>query len=100
MTALLLGLLGLLLSLVVPAYLAKARWPDRAPGGAVVLWQAITLAAVLSALGVVFAAPQEFTQAIGSVKPVMAGTPIGPSAWGLLVIGMGLPVYYFFARKK
>src|SRR5688572_4225165 len=34
------------------------------------------------------------------VKPIMAGTPIGPSAWGFLVIGMGLPVYYFFARRK
>ena len=34
------------------------------------------------------------------VKPIMAGTPIGPSAWGILVIGLGLPVYYFFARKK
>lgn len=34
------------------------------------------------------------------VKPVMAGTPIGPSAWGILVIGLGLPVYYFFARRR
>ena len=34
------------------------------------------------------------------VKPLMAGTPIGPSAWGILVIGLGLPIYYFFARRK
>ena len=34
------------------------------------------------------------------VKPMTAGTPIGPSAWGFLVIGLGLPVYYFFARRK
>jgi APA family basic amino acid/polyamine antiporter len=34
------------------------------------------------------------------VKPVMAGTPIGPSAWGILVISLGLPVYYFFARRS
>ena len=34
------------------------------------------------------------------VKPVMAGTPIGPSAWGILVIALGLPLYYFFARRK
>ncbi len=34
------------------------------------------------------------------VKPLMAGTPIGPSAWGILVIGLGLPVYYFFARRR
>ncbi len=34
------------------------------------------------------------------VKPIVAGTPIGPSAWGILVIGMGLPIYYFFARRR
>jgi APA family basic amino acid/polyamine antiporter len=34
------------------------------------------------------------------VKPMMAGTAIGPSAWGILVIGMGLPIYYVFARKR
>jgi APA family basic amino acid/polyamine antiporter len=34
------------------------------------------------------------------VKTVMAGEPIGPSAWGILVISLGLPVYFFFARRK
>ena len=34
------------------------------------------------------------------VKPMIAGTPVGPSAWGFLVIGLGLPVYYFFARRR
>lgn len=34
------------------------------------------------------------------VKPVTAGTPVGPSAWGLLVIGLGIPVYYFFSRRN
>lgn len=34
------------------------------------------------------------------VKPLTQGGSVGPSAWGLLVIGLGLPVYYFFARKK
>lgn len=34
------------------------------------------------------------------VKPAIAGTPIGPSAWGILVISLGLPVYYFFARRS
>jgi hypothetical protein len=85
-TALLLGLLGLLLSLVVPGPLAQARWPDRAPAAAIVLWQAITLAAVLSALGVVFAAPQEFTQAIGSGKLVTAAALIGSLAVAALIV--------------
>jgi APA family basic amino acid/polyamine antiporter len=34
------------------------------------------------------------------VKPMTAGTAVGPSAWGFLVIGLGLPIYYFFASKK
>lgn len=72
-TALLLGALGLTLSLLVPGPLARSRWPDRAPRAAVLLWQAITLAAVLSALGVVLAVPEELTGAYGSRKPVVAG---------------------------
>lgn len=34
------------------------------------------------------------------VKPLMEGTAIGPSAWGILVISLGLPIYYFFSRKE
>lgn len=70
MTALALGALGLVLSLVVPGPLARARWTARVPAAAVVLWQAITLAAVLSALGVVLAAPEEVVRAAGSDRPV------------------------------
>jgi bla regulator protein blaR1 len=69
-TALLLGALGLTLSLVVPGILAGARWPDRAPAAAVALWQSITLAGVLCALGVVLAGPQELVGELGSDRPV------------------------------
>lgn len=34
------------------------------------------------------------------VKPLTAGTQIGPAAAGFLVIGLGLPIYYFFSRKS
>jgi basic amino acid/polyamine antiporter, APA family len=34
------------------------------------------------------------------VRPITQGGPVGPSAWGFLVIGLGLPIYYFFARRK
>jgi hypothetical protein len=85
-TALALGAFGLILSLVVPSWMAKAHWPDRSPAAAIVLWQAITLAAVLSALGVVLAAPQEFTQAIGSDRPVAAGALIGALAVAALIV--------------
>jgi hypothetical protein len=71
-TALLLGALGLTLSLVVPGPLARARWTARAPGAAVALWQAVTLAAVLCALGVVLAGPEELVRARGATFAVAA----------------------------
>lgn len=49
MSALAFTLLALALVGPVPALLAQAAWPMRAPRAAVVLWQAVALAAVLSA---------------------------------------------------
>ncbi|GAB2530287.1 M56 family metallopeptidase [Nocardia heshunensis] len=43
--------LALLLAGPVPALLGRATWPYRSPRAALVLWQAIALAAVLSAFG-------------------------------------------------
>jgi hypothetical protein len=85
-TALLLGALGLTLSLVVPSLLANARWPDRAPIAAVLLWQSITLTAVLAALGVVLAAPEEVTRIAGSGQPVAEAAVIGALAVAAVII--------------
>ena len=49
MSALAFTIVALLLSGPVPALLARAHWPLRAPRAAIVLWQSIALAAVLSA---------------------------------------------------
>ena len=49
MSALAFSILALLLVGPVPAMLARAAWPLRAPRAALVLWQAIAVAAVLSA---------------------------------------------------
>ena len=49
MSALAFAIVALLLVGPVPALLARATWPMRAPRAAVVLWQSIALAAVLSA---------------------------------------------------
>lgn len=49
MSALAFTLVALLLGGPVPAVLARATWPMRAPRAAIVLWQSIALAAVLSA---------------------------------------------------
>ncbi|CAM4451618.1 hypothetical protein MB901379_02515 [Mycobacterium basiliense] len=49
MSALAFTILAVLLAGPTPALLARAKWPMRAPRAAMVLWQAIALAAVLSA---------------------------------------------------
>ena len=49
MSALAFTIVALLLVGPVPALLARASWPMRAPRAAIVLWQSIALAAVLSA---------------------------------------------------
>lgn len=49
MTALIFGILALLLAGPVPTALSTAQWPQRAPRAALVLWQAVAIAAVLSA---------------------------------------------------
>ena len=43
--------LAVLLAWPVPLLLARAQWPDRAPGTALVLWQSIALAGGLSMIG-------------------------------------------------
>ena len=48
-SALAFTILALLLVGPAPALLARATWPLRAPRAAIVLWQSIALAAVLSA---------------------------------------------------
>lgn len=49
MSALAFSIVALMLVGPVPALLARASWPQRAPRAAIVLWQSIALAAVLSA---------------------------------------------------
>ncbi|MFI5934373.1 M56 family metallopeptidase [Actinoplanes sp. NPDC051494] len=86
MTALLLGALGLTLSLAVPGILARARWTARAPAAAVVLWQSITLTGILCALGVVLAGPQELVDELGSGKPAGAAALIAALGVATLII--------------
>lgn len=51
LAAVLLAVLALLLAWPVPLAVARSAWPDRSPGIALLLWQAIALAGVLSLLG-------------------------------------------------
>jgi Zn-dependent protease with chaperone function len=50
-TPVLLAVLALVLTGPAPALLARSTWPYRIPRAAIALWQAISLAAVLAALG-------------------------------------------------
>lgn len=50
-TAPVFGCLALVLAGPVPSLLGRAAWPSQAPRAAMVLWQAVALAAVLSAFG-------------------------------------------------
>jgi hypothetical protein len=104
-TALLLGAYGLLLSLGAPGVLAAAAWTDRVPAATVVLWQAITLAAVLSALGVVLAAPEELVRAAGSGRPVAVAALVGALAVAAVIIvrllvSLGRVMYSSRARRE
>jgi Zn-dependent protease with chaperone function len=86
MTGPLLGALGLVLSLLVPNLLARARWPARAPQAAVVLWQCVTLASVLSAVGVVLAVPEQVSRAIGTGQPTAVWVLLGTLAVAALIV--------------
>lgn len=50
-TPILLAALALILTGPAPALLARSSWPYKVPRAAVILWQALALAAVLAALG-------------------------------------------------
>ncbi|MEJ5866718.1 M56 family metallopeptidase [Pseudokineococcus sp. 5B2Z-1] len=77
MTSIALGALGLALSLLVPEALARARWTARVPRASVLLWQAVTLASVLSAVGVVLVGPEELVRALDTGPDVEAWALVG-----------------------
>lgn len=51
LAASLLALLSVLLAWPIPVALSRSRWPSRAPGLALLVWQAIAVAGVLSVVG-------------------------------------------------
>lgn len=85
MSALAFTILAVLLAGPAPALLARASWPLRAPRAAMVLWQAIALAAVLSA----------FSAGIAIATRVLMPGPDGrPTASVLAAAGrLGWPLW-------
>ncbi|MGV0836478.1 M56 family metallopeptidase [Mycolicibacterium thermoresistibile] len=88
MSALAFTLLALLLVGPVPALLARADWPMRAPRAAVVLWQAIALAAVLSAFSAGIAIASRL------FEPGPDGLPTATIASGISTLGWPLWLLY------
>lgn len=82
MSALAFALVALTLAGPVPEMLARASWPMRAPRAAVVLWQAVALAAVLSAFSAGIAIASRL------FVPVLDGGPVSDE-----VRALGLPLW-------
>lgn len=92
MSALAFAALALLLTGPVPAVLARASWPLRAPRAAVVLWQAVAGAAVLSAFSAGLAiAALLFVPGAGRPTALGVADRLGGMTWPMLV-GIGLVV--------
>ncbi|GED98045.1 M56 family metallopeptidase [Gordonia crocea] len=90
MTAVAFGLLCLLLIGPVPEWLSRAQWPMRAPRAAMTLWQAIAIAAILSAFSAGLAI------AANLLRPGPDGTPttsisaeIERLGWPLWLLSVG-----------
>jgi len=81
-SALAFALVALTLAGPVPEMLARASWPMRAPRAAVVLWQAVALAAVLSAFSAGIAIASRL------FVPVLDGGPVSDE-----VRALGLPLW-------
>ncbi|MGZ5377526.1 MAG: M56 family metallopeptidase [Mycobacterium sp.] len=88
MSALAFTVMALVLSGPVPAMLARATWPSRAPRAAIVLWQAIALAAVLSAFSAGVAIASRL------FAPGLDGRPTATIASEIDVLGWPLWITY------
>src|SRR6476660_9739832 len=86
--------LALLLAGPVPALLSRATWPYRAPRAALVLWQAIALAAVLSAFSSGLAIATELLVPGPDGRPTTAPTAeidaLGLPLWIAYVVVLAL----------
>ncbi|NED99505.1 M56 family metallopeptidase [Phytoactinopolyspora halotolerans] len=94
-----LAALALVLSGPGPAWLARARWPRRVPRAALVLWQALALAALLSAVGaglsvatlaVLEARPNPVVSVLYAAALAITLTVLARLLWSAHTLGVGL----------
>lgn len=88
MSALAFAIVALLLVGPVPALLARSTWPTRAPRAAIVLWQSIALAAVLSAFSAGIAIASRL------LVPGPDGRPTATITSGISALGWPLWLLY------
>jgi Zn-dependent protease with chaperone function len=90
-SALAFTVMALVLSGPVPAMLARATWPSRAPRASIVLWQSIALAAVLSAFSAGIAiASRLFAPGPDGRPTATIASEIDVLGWPLWVTYMGV----------
>lgn len=91
-----LSLLALLLAGPVPAVLARARWPLHSPRAALVLWQSVGAAAVLSAFGAGLAIASRLLVPDADGRPTTSVASeidtLGLPLWILYVLALALTV--------
>lgn len=75
-----LGVVALALAVPVPILLARATWPTRAPGRALVLWQAIALAGGFSMIGALVGAGVALVPLHTLGGGILIGTAVGLAA--------------------
>ncbi|TFC28410.1 M56 family peptidase [Cryobacterium sp. TMT1-3] len=95
--AALLGVIALLLAWPVPLALARAGWPARSPGVALVLWQAIALSGGLSMIGsLLLYGLVPFGADLGAGVSALSGDlragtlPVGTSVSHVLALGAAI----------
>ncbi|MDL5157043.1 M56 family metallopeptidase [Actinomycetospora termitidis] len=83
--------LALVLAGPVPALLARARWTRAVPRAAIVLWQAVAVAAVLAAVGSALAAPEALLRVLTHPQertgaPLAVAVGVAAVLAGLIVV--------------
>lgn len=99
-----LAVLALALAGPVPTVLARARWTWRVPRAAVVLWQAVAVAAVLAAVGSALAAPEELLRALGPEErrglPLVLAVVVAATLAGLIVLRLMVVLALLAVRTR
>jgi Zn-dependent protease with chaperone function len=96
-TAILLGLLAVALAWPVPILLARSKWPLRAPGSALLAWQAVALAGGLSMIGTlaVFGLRPfgpTLSQAVGGTMAWIGGREATPDVDTTAIVALSVAV--------